>query len=340
VFTPIDRLPTNDNGERQKVQERWDSPEGRRTHERVLALIGEGAGEDFLQSAFEYGELPTLENMWDLRGLNLVGHEYAFPAGDTFEAIDFSYAHFTHLTLRNACFPQTYMGFGRVYGCRFVNCLFAFANFYGTRFENCVFESCDFIEHNEFLNCDCRNVRFERCFFAHALFRDCRFDSRCTLNPPRKLPVSDFHTSLDNGTLADFYLGASEAFSAGGVAHVADGYLFKSLKATRQYNSPTRVKPLLWANETITGYGLRPARVLGTMAAVLVAGSVWFARDLPWRDALLLASGAMLTFGASTDRLKILPIIDVVAYLLLAFGGVMLSALFVTTAARRIFTRH
>lgn len=303
----------------------------------MLALIREGAGEDFLQSAYESGELPILEDMCDLQGLNLVGNEFDFPGGDTFEAIDFSYARFTNLVLRNACFPQTYMGFGRVYGCRFVNCLFGFAHFYGTTFENCVFESCDFIEHNEFLNCDCKNVRFERCFFGHPLFRDCRFDSRCAVNPPRALPVSDFQTSLDNTILPDFYLGISEAFSAGGVLTVADTYLLNSLKATRRFNSARRTKPLLFLKEATTGYGLRPARVVATMAAVLAGGTLWFAQHLPWRESLLLASGAMLTFGASTDRLQTLPLRDVAAYLALAFAGVTLTALFVIAAARRVF---
>ena len=160
------------------------------------------------------------------------------------------------------------------------------------------------------------------------------------MNAPRALPVSDFKTSLDNAILADFYLGISEAFAAGGVQPIADTYLFNALGATRQFNSTKRAKPLLYVKETTTGYGLRPARVVATMIAVLVVGTIWFARRLVWRDALLLASGAMLTFGASTDRLQALPWIDVVAYVALAFSGVTLTALFVTAAARRIFTER
>ena len=145
------------------MTERWEL-EGRATTEAVLNLIRKGAGEDFLQGDFEAGRLPVLDDMWDLRGLPLANEEFEFPTGDTFEAIDFSYARFTNLVFRNACFPQSSMSFGRVFGCRFVNCLFAYAHFYGTVFENCEFDSCDFVESNEFLNCDLKNVRFRRCF--------------------------------------------------------------------------------------------------------------------------------------------------------------------------------
>jgi hypothetical protein len=154
------------------------------------------------------------------------------------------------------------------------------------------------------------------------------------------LPVSDFKVSLDNGILADFHFGISEAFRDGGISHLADAYLFEGLRATTRFNAVTRAKPLLYLREVTTGYGLRPARVVVTMAAVLVAGTLWFAYRLPLREALLLASGAMLTFGASTDRLQKLPMTDVGAYLALAFAGVTLTALFVTTLARRIFTQR
>lgn len=59
-------------------------------------MIRAGAGEDFLQGDFEQGQLSLLEDMWDLKGLNIFDEQFKFPGGDTFENIDFSYAEFRH----------------------------------------------------------------------------------------------------------------------------------------------------------------------------------------------------------------------------------------------------
>ena len=59
-FTRLDLLPNFDSKERQQVRERWEDYTGRALFERVIALIREGAGEDFLQHKFESGD--ALEN--------------------------------------------------------------------------------------------------------------------------------------------------------------------------------------------------------------------------------------------------------------------------------------
>ena len=109
------------------------------------------------------------------------------------------------------------------------------------------------------------------------------------------------------------------------------------MKAERRFNLPARAKLPRLINELTIGYGLRPVRVLASMFVVLAIGTALLARHQPWREALLMSSGAMFTFGASADRLRSLPAQDFVIYLSIAFAGVTLTALFVTAWAKRIF---
>src|SRR5712692_593911 len=102
MFTPSDRLPLFDPEERGKYRRRWQGEEGRALREKILGMIRTGAGEDFLQWEFEQGRLGFLEDMWDLKGLDIFQESIAFPDGDTFEAIDFSYGHLYHSTFENA----------------------------------------------------------------------------------------------------------------------------------------------------------------------------------------------------------------------------------------------
>jgi uncharacterized protein YjbI with pentapeptide repeats len=165
TFTRIDLLPSFDRKKCQQLQQRWEDYIGRAVFERVLSLIREGAGEDFLQYKFENGELAFLHDYWDLAGIQISGEDIEFPTGDNFENIDFSYAKFWHSTFKNACFPQTGFTFARLYNVKFKNCLFALASFYGCKLEKCSFENCSFVEGNGFTNCDFKETVFSDCFF-------------------------------------------------------------------------------------------------------------------------------------------------------------------------------
>jgi hypothetical protein len=338
LFTPIDRLPAVDMTERHKVRSRWNDNDGQIVFQRVLELLHQGPVRGyFLQRAFDSGELRILDHIRDLRGLTLNGQFRYLPRDTFFGGIDFSYGQFSYEHFEDASFNETYFAFGRLFTCSFRSCDFWSSAFYGTTFENCHFISCAFWLQAEFVNCDFKNVHFRECLFTSATFRDCRFDSRCHVNPPEAV-ADRYKSSLRRAVSTDFYLGLAEGFREGGVAPLADDCLFRSLKATRRYNCSWEEWPMLVVREVTTGYGLKPARVVGTMCVVLAIGTLWYGRHLEWREAVLLASGAMLTFGASTDRLQTLPVADVAAYLALAFAGVTLTALFVTAAARRIFT--
>jgi hypothetical protein len=93
AFQRIDLLPRYDLDERRKTRSRWENEEGTALHEKIIDLIRKGAGEDFLQSHFEYGTLGFLEDQWDLEGIQLFNENIVFPTGDNFETIDFRRAN-------------------------------------------------------------------------------------------------------------------------------------------------------------------------------------------------------------------------------------------------------
>jgi uncharacterized protein YjbI with pentapeptide repeats len=86
-----------------------------------------------------------LEDMSDLKGLDIFQEQFDFSGGDTFEAIDFSFAEFWHSRFSNAVFNCS-IAFARVYNCEFRRCIFSFNHSYGTTFEKCRFVECEFVE--------------------------------------------------------------------------------------------------------------------------------------------------------------------------------------------------
>lgn len=116
-----------------------------------------------------------LEDMSDLKGLDIFQEQFDFSGGDTFEAIDFSFAEFWHSRFSNAVFNCS-IAFARVYNCEFRRCIFSFNHSYGTTFEKCRFVECEFVENNTFTNCSFREVTFENCFMPTRVFFDCSFD--------------------------------------------------------------------------------------------------------------------------------------------------------------------
>ena len=91
MFTPLHRLPGFDALAAHESRRRWSTPQGHRDAERITELIRQGAGEDFLQRAFQRGDLPTLTDEWDLRGFLLIDAQVHGQRA-LFEAIAFNYA--------------------------------------------------------------------------------------------------------------------------------------------------------------------------------------------------------------------------------------------------------
>ena len=127
MFTPIHLLPKPRNPDYDDIpsyKERWEKGVGEECYKKVIKMIREGAGEDFLQSAFEARELQVMSDYQDLKGIKIWKEDIDFPSGDSFEGIDFSYSEFWHSKFNNAVFGSTYSAFSKVYNFEFKNCLF------------------------------------------------------------------------------------------------------------------------------------------------------------------------------------------------------------------------
>jgi len=59
MFTPIHLLPRFDTAKLDSYQGRWDRDQGPALAQKIIGMIRESAGEDFLQWEFENPPLPT-----------------------------------------------------------------------------------------------------------------------------------------------------------------------------------------------------------------------------------------------------------------------------------------
>jgi hypothetical protein len=333
MFTPIHLLPQHDIRVRVKYEDRWNTVEGRSLAEKVLKMIRKGGGEDFLQLEFEQGRLGFLESMWDLKGLQIFREEINFPKGDNFEAIDFSYASFYHCKFNNACFPSTVFNFTKFYNCEFVNCIFAFTNIYGATLEKMTFQHCDFIEHNRLINCDCKNVRFQDCFIPDNILLDSRFDELSAIDRLREKSVWE-SVVLNREYIAAIYKGIKDAYRSGNVIKQSRQYFFKERKALTRHNAKGwKDKIGGYFLELVTGYGVKPLRVIMTMIVVLLLFSSVFVTTIGAPQGLLLSAGAFFTFGANTRYLQTTGTFLTFLYIAESFSGIALMALFITVLA-------
>lgn len=337
MFTPIHLLPQFSGKDRAKYEDRWHTQEGQELEKKILAMIHEGAGEDFLQWEFEHGRLGFLEDMWDLKGLTIFDQQFKFPGGDTFEAINFSYARFYHSKFENAVF-NCRINFARIFNCEFVNCVFTFNGCYASEFENCRFTNCEFFEHNSFTNCLFKNVAFRDCFIPDRIFFDCNFDERTAIGEPMTTPVrmKPSGLKLENKERAGIYKGIQEAFAAGEVVSKAQAYYFKQRQCVTRFNTTgMRAKLGGYFLEYLTGYGVKPIRVLLAMFGVLFAVTLGFSLKVGFADAVLLVAGAFFTFGAKSEILNGLSVGWKILYVATSFLGIALTALFITVLASK-----
>lgn len=345
MFTSRDLLPDRHFDKTQIYRDRWNDSVGEAIHKKVMELLNAGAGEHFLSGPYERGELPILEDYLDLRGIEIFRFEKEFPLSDNFKGIDFSFSTVYHSTFRGATFLSPVFSLVEFHNVHFIDCTFLHANFYSSTFQKTCFTGCDFIEHDYFRNSEFEDCRFERCFFPKNSFIDCKFDERTDIGEPSQNPRIPTATglALDKKDLAEIYKGIREAYRAGEVAEKALKYFVKEKQAITRYNTPLCVgKASGYVLEYVTGYGVRPSRVLATMLVTFVAFWILFAISLGdgLEKALLLSAGAFFTFGAATDVLVPSYMWMKIVYVAEAFLGVSLMATLITVLANRWFSEN
>jgi len=336
VFTPIHLLPRFEPEKSDLYQRRWEKDQGPDLRKKILEMIRDGAGEDFLQGEFESHRLGFLESMWDLKGINIHGENLNFEGEDSgwFEAIDFSYAQFYHSKFQRAAFSPTTFNFARIYNCEFIDCTFSFAGLYGSTLEKVKFTNCNFIERNSFTNCYLQAVEFKNCFIPESIFGDCRFDANTTVNDPIEKAHRGWDLTFDKKQLAAIFQDLKEGYSAGGVVKQAREYFFCQNQATTRYNSDSIWDCLIgYFLELLTGYGVRPLRVLVVLILLVITGTAVFSQQVGFANALILTTGGFFTFGGYVDLLKGVSIWYRIAYICTAFLGMFLTGLYVTVLA-------
>lgn len=337
MFTPTHLLPLYSPSERKKYEGRWESTEGRKLKDRILAMIRAGGGEDFLEQLWDEEPQVFLDDSRDLKGLNIFEENIDFPSTDNFEAIDFSYARLLHCKFRNAAF-YCHFAFAKVYNCEFIDCFFNLNSFYGSNIEKAKFVNCDFIQYSIFTNCNFSEVEFTNCFVPDNIFIDCKFDEATQVSNPIEKPIHKAAQSFsfDNKKLASVFRGLKEAYAEGGATEQSRSYYFRQMQAVTRHNTAKRFRKLVgyfW--EFIGGYGVRPLRVLIAMCSVFFLGLVVFCAEVGFSDGFLLTSGALFTFGARAELLEHLSIFYKALFAFCAFSGIFLVALLVTVLANR-----
>ncbi|MBA7581803.1 hypothetical protein ES708_23714 [subsurface metagenome] len=90
--------------------------------------------------------------------------------------------------------------------------------------------------------------------------------------------------------------------------------------------------------EFITGYGIRPIRVLLSMLLFFILFSSVFIYKLGFAKGILLSAGAFFTFGTNANYLQFLSDWFTVIYIIEAFTGILMIALFVVVFTNLWFT--
>ncbi len=330
MFQPIHLINTNID-ELKKYQERWESDRGRKIQEYIIEKIKKGAGEDFLQYDFESGKLPILEGEWDLKGIQIWKLDVVFPKNDTFEAIDFSYSRFWHSTFKNAAFVGGGGGsFARIYNCQFINCLFYLCGWRGCTFEKVKFTKCDFMEHTYFVNCEFKDCEFVGCFLKENVFSDCLFDVNSSVGQFEKQTNNFGKHVLDNKDLPGIYKGIKDAYSAGEVYDKHRDYFFKQKATETQYLRKGFSKISAQIQESMTGYGVRPLRVVEwAVFIILMFAIIYFSIFKQSIDIAFITSLSAFSTMGNVPNISFMNYL----YLFESLLGIGFFALFITVLA-------
>lgn len=339
MFTSVHLLPQYDVARVSKYKDRWLTGQGLILKDKILSVVKKGGGQENFAREIKAAEAGFFEHPRDLKGLIIKDELITFPNLDNFEGINFSYCQFKDAEFNNAVFNCNF-GFAKIYNCKFVNCVFSFesfySSFYGTSLAHCQFINCDFYEHNTFTNCELEACAFKNCFMVGNMFEHCKFDQQTRVGEPIEKPNRVFSKPYiyNKLELAELYKNIADAYNSGGAAEPEQEYFLKAMKAVTRYNTQSFLKKAKrYFLELVTGYGVKPLRVFFTLALVCLLSFLIFASKVGVPTSLMLTTGGLFTFGASTDTVRELGVTYELIYIATAFAGLSLTALFITILA-------
>lgn len=334
MFTEIHLIPNLSRLEIEKLKERWNP----NLQSIVEKLINEGAGENFLQTKAMEKHWRLLKDEYDLRGFELKQFSKKFELADNFKGLDFSYTRFVNCIFTNATFCSITFDFAEFINCKFINCSFDFGRFYASGFKNCTFDNTEFVERAYALNCKYESTIFTNTFFNRRYFNDCSFDTLTIVEKERFKTTKIVNAQMPDSEKSEFYRGIMDAYRSGGIIGKYIFYNIESNKAETRINSKGFLKISRFVNEYVTGYGLKPQRVLLLIVLLFIMfTSIHVSYLTNKNDVLLFSAGAFLTYGAFSEYLKDASMLIKILYVVESFAGVSSIALFITVLANRIF---
>jgi hypothetical protein len=116
-------------------------------------------------------------------------------------------------------------------------------------------------------------------------------------------------------------------------------YFFKQKQSITRHNKKGKLSKI--GNillELITGYGIKPMRVLYSMLLFFAIFSSVFIYKLGFTKGILLSAGAFFTFGANANYLQYLNNFFKILYIFEAFTGISMIALFIVVLSNLWFT--
>ena len=331
MYKDLDILNTIDFKERQKNQDRWQDENGHKILKIIIDKIKNDEINHLLDADVQHGDLNGfLANEYDLKGITINNQDFKSDGSTPFHYINFSYSSFIQVTFNGFVFANIIFDFIDFSKCRFENCVFIDSKFYSCNIENCDFNSCDFIDKSNFRNSVISNSNFFNNFTDSVQIIDCKFDSNTKYNSFKVETNNQEYNNrvFQTNSLADNYLGLSDAYLAGKVSQKRIEYLFKSKKVYTKYNAVGYEKTLQLFIKCLTGYGLKPFRPFVLFVIYLFISLIVYSyQDISLSNSIELSISGFLAIG-DTECLN--PVSKFWFYLS-GFAGIFTTGLFLGT---------
>ncbi|MFM7468243.1 MAG: hypothetical protein ACKO37_01930 [Vampirovibrionales bacterium] len=253
--------------------------------------------------------------------------------------------------VRHKVFDGGVLQYAHIQDGVYEDCAFLITTLDWVTFERCTFRRCFFksclIEHTRFMD-----AIFEQCIFEGSMsFHNCQFEGSGNTDTEKQAGFYDC-TGIDvfmdcwfnrwisftgntSKQLFSFYDQLQSAYRAGDALSQARYYAFQ-LEAIYTRKQHGRYRYLRLADEYITGYRLRPIRILMSILACLAFFATVYSLTMPELQhspdkAMMLSAGAFYTFGMVEGTQVTLHHGLAVIFVFEAFLGILMNGLLLMT---------
>jgi hypothetical protein len=322
----------------EKLNPRWLETQ----RQAKTAYLASGVQEAIWEKHFGPKALPFKDN---LQGLHLSLEEVCRWGQVPFEAGT------QRWLVRNKVFDGGTLQYADIQEGVYEDCAFLVTTLDWVTFERCTFRRCLFksclIEHSRFVD-----VTFEQCLFEGSMsFHNCQFEGS---GQASQMLQAGFHGCSGVDVLLDcslnrwitftgntprqafrFYEQLQNAYTVGDALSQARYFAFE-LEAIYTRRQQGKYRYLRLADEWVTGYRLRPLRMLISILVCLTLFACIYAFTMPELrgspdKAMMLSAGAFYTFGMVEGTQVTLHHGLAVIFVFEAFLGVLMNGLLLMT---------